>query len=268
MNKQFFLFCISAIVSTVLVAGEKKIEYVVSKYEHIYEGKHCLFYPAIKPKKMIVIFNSATPGKYSFWSWFWQDNEAWQDTAYLFLRDDLLGWYMGTGQESFVESYTKIIRKFMQQSNLNSQQVVAMGYSAGGYGALYYAVTMKLKGAVIFDPQINYASARSDGMFAVHLPGEHWQDIDKIIEKSDYVPIVSITFGSYFRDVNAAHALIAVLKKKKASLIVHNTKLPTHTGVINNLSKSFIERELLYIDRYVGFNNKNISIHLKDHTDR
>lgn len=243
--------------ATCMVSFTVPVGYVLSRYEQIVQGKHCLFYPARLPKKMVVIFNGAVKNRYSMWSWFWRDSEVWQDTAYLFLRDDDFGWYLGIGTTSFVQTYTDIITHYMQMSGLKRNQVITVGGSMGGYGALLYATTMKLRGAVIYNAQVNYASATMPYRFAVHNAGDHWQDLDKLIEQSKYVPFVSIIFGTLSRDTSAACNLIDVLKKKKASFVVHNTQIPTHVGVGQNITKEFIEKEIQYIERYVPLENNN-----------
>lgn len=235
---------------------QEKIDYIKSVYEKTVDGKPYLFFPATQPQRLVVIFNGATKGIYRFWRWFWQEDEAWQSTAYLFLRDDEFGWYLGIGKESFVASYKKIITQTMNELGLTAQQVVTFGGSMGGYGALYYAITMKLKGAVLFNPQIDYESAQLNDGFDVNVTGFHWRDLDQLAEKAAYLPCISLTYGLDKRDVSAAQKLIEVLKKRKATCMIHSTRLPGHAGVSEAISKAFVEQELAYVAEHHALEHK------------
>lgn len=100
------------------------IAYVKSKYEQSFYGIDVLFYPAKNPQRLYILCNGATVGKYTMWSWFWRDDEAWEDTAYLFLKDDAIRWYLGTQEEPLADTYCAIIATVMEWCGLTANQVL------------------------------------------------------------------------------------------------------------------------------------------------
>jgi len=224
-----------------------KVNYIKKKYEHTIYKKKCLFYPAKNPKRLLISFCGAVRGIYSKFSWFWRNDENWQDTAYLFVRDDQLTWYLGNNKKDMVQDFANLIRYFMAKCKLKPEQVFVVGGSMGGYGALLYATLLGLRGALLLNPQVN-RTCNYANRFAIARSEGRWKDLDAIVAASAYVPSVSLIYGHYAQDQAAGEALVKVLKTKAPLTIIHRHPSPHH-GIDTVFSKKFIEREIEYIEQ-------------------
>jgi hypothetical protein len=221
---------------------KEKIEYIKNKYEHTMCQKQYLFFPATKPVYLFIIFTSAVKNKYEMWSWFWNDAEIWSDTAYLFLKDDDICWYLGNDKVSFVESYSHIINYHIALTGVAQNNVFTIGGSMGGYAAIFYATILGLGGAIAYNPQINKSSNSKKIRFALENTGNKWINLDELLALHEKVPAISLLYGAYSKDFAAACDLLHVLKDKKTLVIFRHVDLKGHKGL--NITKKYIEGDL------------------------
>ncbi len=224
----------------------QKINYIKSKYEHTLFGKAHLFYPAQHPKRLWVTFTSANKNKYEMCSWYWNEQEKWTDTAYLFLKDDDFCWYLGNNKESFIESYSNIINHYISVCKLTKDQVFTIGGSMGAYAAIFYATILGLKGVVAISPQVDKASNEIK-RYALENTGSRWQDLDKVVALYDKLPNISLTFSYNTRDESAGYKLIDAFKCKTSTIIIRRHPSLEHKIAQFIFSKEFIESEIAYL---------------------
>ncbi len=223
---------------------QEKIAYVKSKYEHLMRGKQYLFFPAEKPTYLYIIFTSAVQNKYEMWSWFWNDVEVWSDTAYLFLKDDDMCWYLGNDKCSFVEDYAQIIKDHITLTKVAQNNVFTIGGSMGGYAAIFYATVLGLGGAVAYNPQINKSSNSKRIRFAIENTGDKWVNLDDLLASYEKIPTISLLYGAYSKDFAAACDLLQVLKDKKTLVVFRHVDLKGHKGL--KITKKYIEGDLSF----------------------
>ncbi|WHP04459.1 hypothetical protein QLH32_10295 [Acinetobacter corruptisaponis] len=73
--------------------------YVREKYGISMLGIDGIFFPAKKAKRLLVFFSSMGKDRYDRYSWFWDENENWEETSYLFLKDDSFHYFLGTDEK-------------------------------------------------------------------------------------------------------------------------------------------------------------------------
>jgi hypothetical protein len=222
------------------------IKYVLKKYERIINGKHCLVYPATNPKRLVISFAYAVPGRYGSWSWFWREDEKWTDTAYLFLRDDNSTWYVGTRDKPEFLNYCAIINQFLKNYKLQPNQVFAFGASAGGYAALTFATFLGFKAAIVDIPNFDPESWNNFSPYPVIKPNLAWINLKDLILKTPKIPYISVHYGNWPGDIQAAHRLLDVLKQKKSTFNIRRTSLKDHAAF--TINKAFVEKEIAYIE--------------------
>ncbi len=228
--------------------GNFNAQYVLSKYEKIVEGRNCVYYPAKNPKRMVISFSYAVFGAYAMWSWFWKDTEDWDDTAYLFLRDDMITWYVGTKTAPSILMFKSIIDHFLSLSGLTYDKCFSMGSSAGGYGALLYAIALGFKGAMVevptFDKDLwNYAVG-----WEQIRPDFQWVDLSILLKHVTKFPHISVQYGNWPGDMLCCGKMVDVLRETKCPFTVWRTSMPNHYTAMN---KAFIEKEIAHIERQV-----------------
>lgn len=222
-----------------------QIAYVKSIYEQSLYGIDFLFYPAKQPQRLYVLCNGATIGKYTMWSWFWRDDEVWEDTAYLFLKDDAIRWYLGTQEEPLTDTYCAIINTVMHWCGLTANQVYTIGHSMGGYAALHFALKLGLAGAFVLRPQIDWQTAAQ--YFSVKKLQDIWVDLDMLVRTATNIPLLYLQYGEFVPDKQAGLHLLAALIEKKAFVILEKTTNEEHTGY--HPSKVYIEATLAYMEK-------------------
>lgn len=219
------------------------VEYVKSKYQHFLYGLDCIFYPAKNPKRLIVSF-SYTGSFYGMWSWFWEKDENWNETAFLFLRDLSGTWYSGSANQSLIDNFSNVIKHFVNISGLSYDKVFTLGISTGGYAAILYGALLGCKGALADIPQFNAEIwQKNTGNFN---PLAAWHDIAKVLRQTAQLPIISIHHGSFLADAQAASEFINVLKERVSTFIIRRTAMTVHWG--GTLKKSFILKEFEYME--------------------
>lgn len=220
------------------------IDYVKSKYEHTLYDQEYLFFPAKNPKRLWILFCGAQKNRYTMWSWFWNDNEDWQDTAYLFLKDESFSWYLGFEDKPLVETYTALIKKIINECNLEPKNVFSIGHSMGGYAALFYGITLGFKGIFAFRPQIDWPNAAT--FFSVNQLKNRWIDINELLINKTAIPLIYLQFGEFEPDKQAGYKLIDTLKSRESLSIIQKTTNTQHIG--HEPTKKFIESTLLYFE--------------------
>ncbi len=229
----------------------EKIQYAMKKYEQKINSMDFLLYPAKNPKRLIVLFTWVSRDKhYGMWSWFWNDEENWDSTAYLFLYDPTITWFLGKDGHSLVKTYSEIINQCIKKSNLGNEHVFTVGISMGGYAALYYATLLNLKGAIAICPQIDRASACTDQGLSWEIGrgiDRNFQDLDQFLANKVYTPAISLNLSGAGQDCLAAAKLIDAVKQKK-SLLVFRKKAGSSHGALG-VTRKFIEQEIDFLDR-------------------
>ncbi len=247
-NKKIVLCIITFLVIALYKAKtihKLSIGYVLNKYQIKMRDRECLFYPAKNPKRLLIFFTGLKKNTYIMWSWFWREQEDWDDTAYLFLKDDDFCWYLGNSQQSFVEDYSAIINTFMERCKLSKEKVFTIGGSMGGYAAILYATRLGLKAAIAINPQVNKASKAIRGFDDI---GNKWQELEQVVAASQTVPDISLIYSYCPRDQAAGNALLDVIKQKGSLVILRRHDSDLHTGGAN-LTKEFIETEIDYLEK-------------------
>lgn len=214
------------------------IEQIKEKFEKEYKGeKYLLFQPKNETKYLVVVFNGATRDRYSMWSFFYNQEHSWHDTAYLFLKDDqdesYFWWYL-----SKKDLFRDIIKDTSSSLGVSPKETVMIGSSMGGYAALLYGMELGVKGVISLRPQINFDSAKS--FFTINKLKDIWVDLDILIDSIDEknMPISYINYSEFPTDAIAAYHWIDKVKRKKTISIIHHNKGTEHVSW--NPDKNFI----------------------------
>jgi len=217
--------------------------YVKSKYEHTLFNQRCVYYPAKNPKRLIISF-AYCGEKYLYWSWFW-NNENWDDTSYLFLKDDNCTWYCGTHNNPLINDYSNIIKHFVSLSGVSEDHIFTLGISMGGYGAILYSTILGFKGAIVDLPQFN---AHIFNTLAAPMikPEVAWINLDTLLIETPKLPIISFHCGSHQADYTAVYKFIDILKTRKSNFLIKRSGIPYHDGT--TFTKTFIEKEINYME--------------------
>lgn len=219
---------------------------VKSKYEHTLHGIDYLLYPAQNPKQLWILFNGATPGKYTMWSWFWRDDEKWDEVAYLFLKDDDIRWYLGSMEEQKTPIYCDIITTVMQELGLEPSQLCTIGHSMGGYAALYYGLLLQAGSVYTFRPQVTWEAAAT--YYSVKKLRDIWVDIDALVRTQPEIPRLYLQYGEFMSDKLSGKALIDSYTERHGLMIVERTDHPEHIGY--HPTKEQIETTIAFLMRY------------------
>jgi len=251
------LVLLCSFISTQVKSIDKSnIHYVLQKYERKIRNRECLFYPAKNPKRLCIFFTGLKKNTYIMWSWFWDQHENWQDTAYLFIKDDDACWYLGNHKKSFIDDYSAIIKHFMDICKLSRKNVFAIGGSMGGYAAIFYATLLQLRAVIAINPQVQKANQKLRDFSDI---GDRWQELEKFVKSSNYVPDISLIYSRSPRDEANGHALLNVLKNKGSLVILRRHNSPHHTGGAN-LTKKFVESEIAYFENQESMNSATLKM--------
>ena len=135
-----------------------------NKYTIEHEGVpfECLFIPN-KEKKIYVMFSAARAwfrrSYPSFMRWkyqkYFKGNILCVDDPMYHFHPDTYGaaWYYGTKDVSYLELLVDIVKKLCKQLDIEAEQVVFVGSSAGGTSALYCANIFDDSAAIVSNPQ-------------------------------------------------------------------------------------------------------------------
>ncbi|MDR3178319.1 MAG: adenylyltransferase/cytidyltransferase family protein [Campylobacteraceae bacterium] len=237
-------------------------DYVRKKYGFTYLGLNGIYYPCEKAKRLMVLFSSMGKDRFDRYSWFWQTDEIWIDTAYLFIKDDSFRYFLGTDEKPMKDSVRKTIQFYMTKCNVTNEQVFCVGGSMGGYSAIYFALYVGLRGAIVCNPQVSYRAAQmheyANWERYIREIGSQWYDLDVFYHKygSKQKPALYLEYGDYMADKQAAESLISSLIKQECLLIVRKTKWTGHT--VNALLKQTIENAINYFEKEpIAFSEQN-----------
>lgn len=235
--------------------SKHNIAAIIKKYEQNINGLPFLFYPAKSPKRLWIIFTGMVEGNlYNFWSWFYNPNEQWQDTAYLFLKNYPHTWYLGTKESPLIEKYTQIIQHCMSISHLTPEQTFSMGGSMGGYAALYYGISLNFKGVFAALPQINWDIAQ--GYVAIDHLKDHWVDIAVLTTKTKRLPFIYIQEPCFSYDKKALEYFLNTIQARSDYfMLINKTSNPEHAPFLP--TKSLIEKILFFFES-LSFNSNDL----------
>jgi hypothetical protein len=196
---------------------KERINEILAKYEHSSGNQKYLFFPAQQPKCLIICFSAMHRIGYSMWSWFYNLKEIWKHTAYLFLNEKTEYFYLGPENQPTFFEYKTIIDHCLKESHLSYNSVMSIGHSMGGYAALYYALTLGFKAAIVSNP-IVYADGRYKNIIATI--GANWKNIPDLIQQREKIPHLYLQFGNHFSDYAHAQLCIQAYQQKNAVMIV------------------------------------------------
>ncbi|WP_315132117.1 hypothetical protein [Achromobacter marplatensis] len=229
--------------------------YVRKKYAVNMLGQHGIFYPGQNTKRLVVGFSSMGKDRYDRYSWFWEDSEVWDETAYLFLKDDSFRYFLGNDDCPLSQTFRKIILHHMESCGVSASQVFCIGGSMGGYAAIYYAALLGLNGAIVANPQLDYASSRAHSFQnwerQIRETGAQWYDLGEFVLKWEKIPNIYIEYGNYFADRFAAERFLRTLSQAHNSLVIsRKTDWSGHT--VDCLSRKTIESAIYFFENH-GF---------------
>jgi hypothetical protein len=184
------------------------------------------------------------------WTWFWRKDEKWTDTAYLFLKDDDLCWYLGNNAKPAFDDYCCMINHFVRLCGVPKNKVYTAGGSMGGYGAILFATVLGFKGAIVDIPTV------TRDIWRTHQPPnttkissqDRWVDLDAVLAPYEKVPLISLHHGRNNADVLAAHALLDVIIDRAPLIIYRTTSKSAHS--VFTITKASLEADIAYIEAY------------------
>lgn len=228
-------------------------DYVRSTYGGSDNGCDYIYYPAQHATRLVVGFSSMAHGRFDRYSRYWDPSQQWQgDTAYLFLKDERMSYYLGTDEQPMSSTVVRIITQFMSFNALDKQRVYTVGSSMGGYGALYYALQMGLGGAIVYAPQVTLAAMKAHGFrnwekFA-YATGQQWTDLDMMVHRVKELPFLYLEYGHYPADRIAMTALLAALEPRDTLLVQRKMPWVEHT-IDTALSKQAVDDTIAYFEK-------------------
>ncbi|MBP0623906.1 hypothetical protein [Cupriavidus consociatus] len=229
-------------------------KYVREKYKVHMLGQHGIYFPCENAKRLVVLFSSMGKDRYDRYSWFWQEEERWAETAYLFLKDDSFNYFLGNDEKPLTQSFRKIILHHMTLASVKEDRVFTVGGSMGGYAAIYYASLMQLNGAIVSNPQLDYASTRAHSFSnwerQIRQVGSQWYDLGEFIFKWPRIPNIYIEYGNYRADRLAAEKFIDAALEGPSLVIARKADWDGHT--VDSLSKTTIESSICFFENH-GF---------------
>lgn len=236
-------------------------EYVRGKYGVSYLGQEGVFFPASNCKRLLVFFSSMGKDRYDRYSWYWNESEQWEGTAYLFIKDDSFRYFLGDDDKPLCHTFRKIIERHMNEMGLEHSQVFSVGASMGGYAAIYYASFLKLGGAITLNPQVDYKSARKhkyeNWEKHIRAVGNQWYDLGDFIIKG-FIPNIYIEYGNYPADLNAVNSLISSIPPLRSKLILNKQDWSGHT--VNGLFKETIDSTVVYFESLNSIDEKYLDL--------
>lgn len=229
-------------------------DFIFKNYENNYKEKEYLVFPVAsnKPDKLIIFFSGNVGRKtYNRYSWYWDEKEEWSgDSVYLFLNDIDSHWYVGAKDSNEFETYLNIIKIVMNYYGITPEKVYAVGGSMGGYAAILFAISMRLKAAIAVNPQLCFRSAlrykEPSWEKKIRECGENFRDLSDEVFRFDSRPIIYIEQSLYEADQVGFDDFFKAIRKSKSFLILKQTDKQDH--VTNNPTKSAISSIVNFIE--------------------
>lgn len=233
-------------------------EYIRKNYGKSINGCDFIYYPASHAKRLIVNFSSMGKDRFDRYSHYWDETQQWDnDSAYIFFKDDDFKYYLGDDNNPKTNTYIRLIKQFLILNGLSADQAFTVGGSMGGYAALYYAMIMGLRGALVCAPQTTLKAMQahrySNWIKHARATGTQWQDLDMMVHRSLKNTFIYIEHGSYEADILAVEALTNEFRKKDTLVIARRAGWKEHT-VDKILSKDIIEKTILYFEKNFEMN--------------
>lgn len=118
-------------------------DYVLERYQYQAEGISYVYYPAAHARRLLVTFAALNEGGlYNRIEHFWQQDESWNETAYLFFADPSNQWYADLQPYRSVISATGIADVYVSGSCMGADAALRCGLECG-YSMLLTAVRNK-----------------------------------------------------------------------------------------------------------------------------
>lgn len=220
-------------------------EYILKNYRHLYKGVPYLLYHANNPKKLIILFTGYIDYEsYNRFSWYFDEYEKWDtDTAYLFLNDQSLHWYVGTPSNPTKNIYCEIIEKVREKLGIENDSIYTIGASMGGYAALLFGTICKVGGIISVHPQLCAKSAdryeKDNWKRKIYECGYEFIDINDLIAKSSHIPPIYLEISNHPADYYGVDQFLSELIKKECVFIInknnkleHSTTAPSKNRII------------------------------------
>lgn len=234
-------------------------DYIFKKYESIHKDKPYLFFPALKAKKLLILFSGNGSHKtYNRYSWYWDEKELWdsQDTAYLFITDPDNTWYCGNEGDEDPSIYAEIINMKIKDLGIPRDSVYTIGGSMGGYAAVRYAIECELRGAISIHPQVNLSGVKKhhdrEWEMKIKKAGTNFIALNDLVFHKNKLPLLYIENGAYESDLVQVNDLLEEYRKKECLVIHRKTNSLEHKT--NNPSKESID-SLIHFWENLGFND-------------
>lgn len=212
-------------------------EYIFKNYQRKYKDKHFLVYPAENASRLCILFSGYIDRiTYNRYSWYFDESEKWAgDTAYLFLNDPGLHWYVGKEGSDDVATYSSIIDSVISEIGIDRNRVFAIGASMGGYASLLYGLSLRLGGCISVHPQLSYKGTRryelGNWERQIRACGSNFYDVDDLVAKAEFIPQIYIESGDHPADIYALDKVIRALSDRNASFTVHRPVTSEHNTV-------------------------------------
>jgi pimeloyl-ACP methyl ester carboxylesterase len=236
-------------------------EYVRNKYGVSYLGQEGIFFPAENCKRLLIFFSSMGEDRYDRYSWFWDDDENWKETSYLFIKDDSFKYFLGDDEKPLRHTFRKMIQQKIDFLNLDISQVYSVGSSMGGYAAIYYASFLGFGGAITLNPQVDYKSSRlheyDNWERQIRSIGTQWYDLGDFLVKR-HIPNIYIEYGNYPADLRAVNSLVESISPLRSNLILNKQDWAGHT--VNGLFKETIISTVNYFEQINTINDKYLEL--------
>lgn len=231
-------------------------EYVLRHYEQQHRGKPYVLFPADpeKVKRLVVVFSGHAGRKtYNRYSWYWDETECWSgDTARLFLCDERSHWYAGEAGQDDVEIWKELIVSTMKSLGLSASQVVTLGGSMGGYGAIRYAVELNLRAAIAVNAQLDFRAAlryKEDSWERlIRECGPNFRDIVDLVHRHGHRPILYLEHGQAACDLSGLTDVLQAVRDHGGMVIERSVASKDHQS--DNPTRRQIEVLIDFVERF------------------
>lgn len=132
------------------------------------------------------------PPFFARWSWFKFFDESfivYADPIFFYDEDITLGWFVGTKDQWYAETVSKIIKKISINQNINLKNILFYGSSGGGFISICLGCLLKGSKVLVNNTQftiLNYYQTHIDNLFKVLKKEFPNLTQDEIIELINY----------------------------------------------------------------------------------
>ena len=229
-------------------------DFIFKYYEYNHKGKSYLLFPSFakRPARMVILFSGNVGRKtYNRYSWYWDEGEEWSGEAvYLFLNDIESHWYVGASGTDEFSLYLEIINSVMVRYGVSGENVYTVGGSMGGYAAILFALTMRLKAAVAVNPQLCFKSAlrykEPSWEQKLRECGRNFRELSDEVFRHDSRPVIYLEQSQYEADQVGFEDFFRAIRKAKSFLILRQTDKIDH--ITDNPTKKSIDLIINFIE--------------------